>query len=47
MAASDEKVRKCIKLGASVGIVYNEEDFVARVLQWTKGKGSDCYVTHH
>lgn len=47
MAASLEKVEKCVKLGASVGIDYNEEDFVARVLQATKGKGSDWHATHH
>ncbi|CAK9202579.1 unnamed protein product [Sphagnum troendelagicum] len=38
-AGTDEKVEKCIKLGADIGINHNEEDFVQRTLEETNGDG--------
>jgi NADPH:quinone reductase-like Zn-dependent oxidoreductase len=39
LTGTDEKVEKCIKLGADIGINHNEEDFVQRTLEETNGDG--------
>jgi NADPH:quinone reductase-like Zn-dependent oxidoreductase len=39
LTGTDEKVEKCIKLGADIGINHNEEDFVRRTLEETNGDG--------
>lgn len=36
---TDEKLKKCLELGADVGINYKKEDFVERVRAETGGKG--------
>jgi NADPH2:quinone reductase len=38
-AGNDERVNKCIELGAADGINYKTEDFVERVKALTGGKG--------
>jgi putative PIG3 family NAD(P)H quinone oxidoreductase len=38
-AGSAEKCRACVALGAEAAIDYREEDFVARTLELTQGKG--------
>lgn len=41
---SDAKRAACLELGAAVAINYNSEDFVARVLQETDGRGVDVIL---
>lgn len=43
-ASSPEKLGRCRELGASVGINYREEDFVARVRDETDGRGVDVVL---
>jgi putative PIG3 family NAD(P)H quinone oxidoreductase len=43
-AGSDEKVQRCLDLGASYGINYKEEDFVQRVWELTQGEGVDVIL---
>ncbi len=43
-AGSDEKVAACVALGASVGINYKTQDFVAEVKGATGGKGADVVL---
>ncbi len=43
-AGSSEKIRRCIDLGASVGINYKETDFEEKVLDATGGKGVDVIL---
>jgi NADPH-dependent curcumin reductase CurA len=42
LTGSDEKLKKCLELGADVAINYKTEDFVARVKEETGGKGACC-----
>jgi hypothetical protein len=42
LTGSDEKLKKCLELGADVAINYKTEDFVARVKEETGGKGVCC-----
>lgn len=44
---SDEKLKKCIELGADVGINYKTEDFVERAKAETGGKGVLLDITVH
>jgi NADPH-dependent curcumin reductase CurA len=39
---SDDKLKKCLELGADVGINYKKEDFVERAKAETGGKGKGC-----
>ena len=39
MTGSDEKLKKCLAIGADVGINYKTEDFVERAKSETGGKG--------
>ena len=39
-----EKARRCLALGADVVVNYKEEDFVARTLEATGGKGADVIL---
>ena len=43
-AGTTEKIRRCLELGASCGINYKEEDFVARTLEFTGGRGVDVIL---
>jgi putative PIG3 family NAD(P)H quinone oxidoreductase len=43
-AGTAEKAAACRKLGADVAIVYRQEDFSARVLEATDGRGADVIV---
>nr|WP_245427387.1 NAD(P)H-quinone oxidoreductase [Roseiarcus fermentans] len=43
-AGSAEKVGECLRLGADVGINYRSEDFVARTLAATGGKGANVIL---
>jgi len=43
-AGSTEKIERCLKLGASQGINYKQEDFVERVLETTRGEGVDVIL---
>ncbi|KAH8941140.1 hypothetical protein BDL97_14G022500 [Sphagnum fallax] len=43
-AGNDERVKKCIELGAADGINYKTEDFVERVKALTGGKGVDVIL---
>ena len=43
-AGSDEKVRHCERLGADVGVNYRTDDFVARTLVATNGRGADVIL---
>ncbi|WP_141331192.1 NAD(P)H-quinone oxidoreductase [Myxococcus sp. AB025B] len=38
---SDEKLRRCLALGASAGVVRTRENFADAVPEWTKGRGLD------
>jgi D-arabinose 1-dehydrogenase-like Zn-dependent alcohol dehydrogenase len=42
LTGSDEKLKKCLELGADVAINYRTEDFVARVKEETGSKGACC-----
>ena len=43
-AGSAEKLARCIALGADCAISYKEEDFVARVQDFTGGNGADVIL---
>lgn len=43
-AGSQEKLSRCLKLGAAFGINYREEDFAARTLELTEGRGVDVIL---
>ncbi|KAG0617845.1 hypothetical protein M758_4G019700 [Ceratodon purpureus] len=43
-AGSDDKLKKCLELGADVGINYKKEDFVEQVKAETGGKGVDVIL---
>jgi NADPH:quinone reductase len=43
-AGSDEKVAHCQRLGADVGVNYRTEDFVARTMSATEGRGADIVL---
>ena len=43
-AGSDDKCRRCVELGADVAINYRTEDFAARALEITGGKGVDVVL---
>ena len=43
-AGSDEKARQCERLGADLGINYRNDDFVARTLAATDGRGADVIL---
>ncbi len=40
-AGSDDKIRRCVELGAEAGIDYKTEDFAARIAELTGGAGID------
>lgn len=46
-SGSDEKLKKCIELGADVGINYKKEDFVERAKAETDGKGLQLQTHFH
>lgn len=43
-AGSDEKLQRCLDLGAAFGINYQTEDFAARILEFTGGRGVDVIL---
>lgn len=43
-AGSEEKIRRCVELGAEAGCNYREEDFVAFVARETAGRGADVII---
>lgn len=43
-AGTDQKVRRCMELGADFGINYRTEDFEDRVMQFTEGNGVDVIL---
>uniref|UniRef100_A0A0D6QSJ4 Enoyl reductase (ER) domain-containing protein n=1 Tax=Araucaria cunninghamii TaxID=56994 RepID=A0A0D6QSJ4_ARACU len=43
-AGNEEKLKRCMELGADVAINYKTEDFVARVKEETGGKGVDVIL---
>lgn len=43
-AGSDEKAMQCERLGADVGVNYRTDDFVARTLAATNGRGADVIL---
>jgi len=43
-AGSDEKIRRCLSLGANFGINYKAENFAERILQLTEQKGVDVIL---
>jgi NADPH2:quinone reductase len=43
-AGSDEKARRCELLGADLGVNYRTDDFVARTLAATGGRGADVIL---
>ena len=43
-AGSDDKCRRCVELGADHAINYRTEDFAARALELTGGKGVDVVL---
>lgn len=43
-AGSDEKIRRCVELGADVGINYKTEDFAARVAGLTQHHGVEVIL---
>jgi NADPH2:quinone reductase len=43
-AGSDEKVAECERLGADVGVNYRSDDFVARTLEATGGRGANVIL---
>lgn len=42
--STEEKHQKCLQLGGDVGILYKDEDFVARVMEETQGRGVDLVI---
>ncbi len=43
-AGSDDKCRRCVELGADAAVNYRTEDFAARALEITGGKGVDVVL---
>jgi putative PIG3 family NAD(P)H quinone oxidoreductase len=43
-AGSEEKIARCIALGADAGINYRTEDFVPRTRELTEGRGADLVL---
>jgi len=43
-AGSDERARQCEQLGADLGVNYRADDFVARTLDATNGRGADVIL---
>ena len=43
-AGSDEKAARCERLGADLGVNYRTDDFVARTLAATNGRGADVIL---
>ena len=43
-AGSDEKASQCERLGADLGVNYRTDDFVARTLAATDGRGADVIL---
>ena len=43
-AGSDEKASQCERLGADLGVNYRTDDFVARTLAATNGRGADVIL---
>jgi NADPH2:quinone reductase len=43
-AGSDDKCKRCVELGADVAVNYRTEDFAARALEITGGKGVDVVL---
>ena len=43
-AGSPEKLERCLALGAAIGINYQTEDFAARTLELTGGRGVDVVL---
>ena len=43
-AGSDEKCRACRELGADIAVNYRTEDFAAKVMEATEGKGADVIL---
>ena len=43
-AGSPEKIERCLDLGAALGINYQTEDFAARTLELTGGRGVDVIL---
>ena len=43
-AGSDDKCRRCVELGADAAVNYRTEDFAARALGLTSGKGVDVVL---
>ena len=43
-AGSDDKCRRCIELGADAAVNYRTEDFAARALEITGGRGVDVVL---
>ncbi|HZZ60340.1 MAG TPA: NAD(P)H-quinone oxidoreductase [Roseiarcus sp.] len=43
-AGSDERARQCEQLGADLGVNYRTDDFVARTLAATNGRGADVIL---
>jgi len=43
-AGTDEKVRRCVELGARLGVNYRTEDFEDRVMRFTGGHGVDVVL---
>ncbi len=54
-AGCDERIRRCLELGAAYGINYKQEDFAKRILELTSDEGVDVildivggpYLTRH
>ena len=43
-AGSDEKAAQCERLGADLGVNYRKDDFVARTMEATEGRGADVIL---
>ena len=43
-AGSDERASQCVRLGADLGVNYRTDDFVARTLAGTNGRGADVIL---
>ncbi len=43
-AGTDEKIGRCLELGARLGVNYHTEDFEERVMQFTGGEGVDVVL---
>jgi putative PIG3 family NAD(P)H quinone oxidoreductase len=43
-AGSERKISRCLELGATAGINYRDEDFVARTRDITRGHGADVVL---